>query len=126
VATIADMQMTKLQALYAGSEIQSLPDGTQLVTVPAVKLPPGWNQEETAVRFIIPNGYPAGQPDCFWADSTLRLANGNVPANANPQPLPHLGTPQLWFSWHVDGWNAARNNLVTYMRVIEARFRSAQ
>jgi len=126
VATIADLQLKQLQSQYTGSEIQTLPDGTQIVSIPDVKLPSGWNQASTTIRFLVPVGYPAGQPDCFWADATLRLANESLPLSSGVQPIPHLGVQHLWFSWHVTAWNPSRNSLLTYIRVIEDRLRTPQ
>lgn len=104
----------------------ALPDGTALVTVPCVSLPPGWSQEVTSLRFLVPVGYPLGKPDCFWADETLRLRSGTLPQSANSQPLPHGQGTGVWFSWHVSSWNPNRDSLLTYVRVIERRLAEAR
>jgi hypothetical protein len=115
-------QLTRLQETYPGAEAISLPDGTALVTIPRVSLPPGWNQPVSGVSFIVPVGYPMARPDCFWADSNLRLAGGGMPQNAGVNQAPGQPEPRLWFSWHLAAWNPASDSLLTYLRVIQRRF----
>lgn len=100
----------------------ALPSGAVLITVEDVALPVGWNRDRTHVRFVAPAGYPFAQPDCFWADPGLALANGLVPQSSNPQqPIPETNEPGTWFSWHVQHWNPNRDSLLSFFRVIEQR-----
>jgi Prokaryotic E2 family E len=119
--TVAEMHLEALNRAFPGSSLTPLPDGTALVAVPNVPLPPGWNQSSTVIRFIMPVGYPAARPDCFWADPTLRLANGNALGNAQPNPLPHGQGTGLWFSWHLQGWDPIKDSFLTWLRVVEQR-----
>jgi hypothetical protein len=114
-------QFARLQGVYAGSTSAGLPDGTTLVTVPSVMLPPGWNRAATTVSFIVPVGYPMARPDCFWAEVGLRLAGGGMPQGAGVNPVPGTGQPGLWFSWHLAVWNPVTDSLLTYVRVIQRR-----
>lgn len=114
-------QLAQLRHKFPGAAGEALPDGTVLVSVPNIALPVGWNQISTAVRFLAPVGYPTARPDCFFADGTLRLANGGMPANTNVQQLPGGAEVCVWFSWHVAAWNPATDTLVTYLRVIVDR-----
>ncbi len=100
-----------------------LPNGAILVTLPAVPLGTGWSQTATAVRFLVPVGYPMARPDCFWADQSLRLANGALPQASNVQPIPESGETGLWFSWHVAHWDPNRDSLQTYVHVIQSRLK---
>jgi hypothetical protein len=59
--------------------------------------------------------------DCFWTDPDLRVGAGGVPQNSGQNPIPEVGTPQLWFSWHTQSWNPNVDSLLTYFRVIERR-----
>lgn len=102
------------------------PDGTALVTLPDVPLPGGWSAPSTTVRFVVPVGYPASQPDCFWVDADLRLANGSLPSNSGAQAMPAVGEPALWFSWHLSAWRPAHDSLITYARFIARRFDDAR
>lgn len=98
-------------------------DGSELVST-TVLLPSGWNKPETIVRFVLPTAYPSAQPDCFFADVGLRLADGAMPTNAGFQSLD--GREMLWFSWHLSSWSPAVDNVKTYVRFIERRFHDAR
>ena len=117
----AGPQLGVLASAFPGASVAPLPGSLGLVTLPAVRLPPGWNQPVTTVRFVLPTGYPIARPDCFFADATLRLGNGAMPMNAGVQPIPGTAEHLLWFSWHVAAWDSARDSLLTYARVIQKR-----
>ncbi|MFZ5480846.1 MAG: E2/UBC family protein [Myxococcota bacterium] len=119
-------QLGSLREAHSGAEARALPSGAFLVSVPNVRLPDGWNRQATTVWFIAPPGYPFARPDCFWVEPGLRLSNGAMPQNANDTPIPEDGRAATWFSWHVQQWNANRDTLLTYLRVIESRLRPAR
>lgn len=121
--TPVEQQFECLKVQFGTASIQSLPNGTFLVTIPDVALPAGWNNASTMVKFVVPVGYPLAKPDCFWVDASLRLANGASPQNTGPNPIPGSPGPQLWFSWHVGPWSPSRDTLLTYVRVIQNRFK---
>lgn len=118
-----DIHLDRLRQREPQMLVRQLPDGSQLVSIPQVPLPAGWNKPHTTVHLLAPQGYPFAQPDCFWADADLRLSSGNVPQNsALSTPIPHLpGEPALWFSWHLQVWNATRDDLMTWLSVIRQR-----
>jgi len=58
-------QFKILQADYPQAELTPLPDGSHLITVPGIKLPPAWSKPAVTVKFVAPVGYPFGRPDCF-------------------------------------------------------------
>ena len=122
--SVAD-QFKAISAAFPGATLSSSA-GCQLVVIPTMDLPAGWNQTRTHVRFVVPAGYPYAAPDCFWTDPGLRLAGGKLPQNTI---VGHLmaGQPDantLWFSWHVQNglWNAAKSDLKTYVAIICRRF----
>jgi len=123
-------QFAEVLSTYSGASMSTAPDGTLLVIVPGVIVPPGWSRQSTEVRFTIPAGYPYAVPDCFWTDGDLRLATGQIPQNAQPgQVTPAQSDPSLlWFSWHITAntWNPAASDLMTYVKVIRNRFEVAQ
>ena len=123
---VAGVHLEQLRTRYPGATAEARPDGTVLVSVPDVALPPGWNQTTTAVRFLVPVGYPAARPDNFFADGTLKLANGNPPANASLQVPSGRSETCTLFSWHLSAWNPTVDTLVTYMRVIADRLQRVQ
>lgn len=125
--SVTNEHLDQLALAFPGSSHQVLPSKAILVRVPNVKLPPGWSRPTTTVRFLAPVGYPHSQPDCFWAEVGLRLANNAMPNAANENnPIPEVNEPGLWFSWHVSQWNPNRDNLLTFLNVIQDRFRKAQ
>ena len=121
---VSDAEVHRLRLVNGQARMYDVPGGLTAVIVPELPLPPGWSASETTVRWVLSPGYPAAQPDCFFADVDLRLASGSLPANSGIQ---QLGTEQLlWFSWHVQSWRPGRDDLVTYLRFIERRFTDAR
>ena len=118
--TKADSATATLGAVV---ETRDQPDGSVIVTAD-VGLPPGWNKTRTHVKFVLPVAFPSAQPDCFFADIDLRLADGNMPMNSGIQALD--GANHLWFSWHLSTWSPATDNSATYLRFIERRLRDAR
>jgi len=99
------------------------PDGSAIVTAD-LELPAGWNKSHTRVKFVLPVAFPSAQPDCFFADLDLRLADGNMPMNSGIQELD--GINSLWFSWHLSTWSPATDNTATYLRFIDRRLRDVR
>lgn len=124
MTTLLERQLEELRQVYpTGADAKPLPSGAFLIELKSVALPQGWNKPSTSIRFIVPVGYPFAAPDCFWADNDLRIAPSTQPQATNFQVVPEVNAPGLWFSWHVQGWNPNRNNLVTYAKVIEQRLK---
>ena len=121
--TPLEQQFELLKANYPEAALTPLPSGAGLVVVAAVRLPPGWSQAATTVKFLAPVGYPFSKPDCFWADAQLRLRGDAMPQSTNMTPIPETGESLLWFSWHTAQWNPNRDTLLTYFNVIKNRLR---
>jgi Prokaryotic E2 family E len=117
----AEAQLAVLQSAFPGALVEPLANALGVVTLPSVLLPAGWNRTKTFVRFVLPSGYPMARPDCFYADPGLRLAAGTLPTSSAVQPIPGLGQPLLWFSWHLTGWNPAQDSLLSYARTVQRR-----
>lgn len=115
-----------LTANFIGAALLDVADGSALVSIPSVGLPAGWSSPTALVWFLIPVGYPAAQPDCFWAAGDLRLASGAMPSNTGVQLLPTTQEPALWFSWHLAGWRPAVDSVSTYTRFVLRRFADAR
>lgn len=123
---VIDVQLEDLRSEHPEATAEPRSDGTTLITVPHFPLPSGWSQTHAVVQFIAPVGFPMAQPDCFWTDEGLRLANGGVPKNAGVQ-TPAFSTGQrLWFSWHVSVWNANRDSLRSFLRAVSNRLSRAE
>ena len=122
--TPLEQQLELLQKMpgYEAATIEHVAGHPSVVVIPGVELPSGWSKPITTARFALPPGYPFGNPDCFFADCDLRLAGGQMPQNTGIQLIPGRAAQQLWFSWHPKTWNANRDSLQTYMRLINQRF----
>ncbi|MBK8322348.1 MAG: hypothetical protein IPL06_06305 [Betaproteobacteria bacterium] len=128
-------QLAELASYCAKNGLQApvptaLPSGGTLIRLPAVPVV-GWNRPTADVLFLVPPGYPAARPDCFWVEpQNFRLANGQTPQNANDgNPIPsdiEPGRGTTWFSWHVESWDPSRSSLVTYFNVILGRLSPAR
>ena len=124
-------QFERVQQRYPSANLEPLPSGAALVTVPNYPLPAGWSEASTTIRFLTPVGYPGPNPDCFWATSGLRLAGGGMPqASGDPNAIPETPHQGLWFSWHIENagvnWHPARDDLMTYLSMIGRRFEQVQ
>jgi hypothetical protein len=113
--------LADIQREHRGATIEEIADVGRRLTVPQVTTGPGWNRTTTNALFVIPQAYPAAQPDCFWAEGDLRLVNGDLPQNSAVQRIG--STDLLWFSWHLTCWHPNSDTLSTYVRFIERRFR---
>lgn len=123
-AAVADVELQSLEARYGDVQVVRQPDGSVRVVLASVRLPRGWSQANSRIAFVLPVGYPAAQPDCFFADESLRLASGALPQNAGIQQFGNA--TWLWFSWHVSGWTPGRDNSVTFAHFIESRLANAR
>ncbi len=116
----------QLQARYPGAGMRELPDGSAVITVPNVRLPPGWNRQSVGVTFLVPVGYPMAKPDSFWTDPDLQLAPQGQPKSTGLQTPPFTNEPRLWFSWHADRWNPNQDNLLSFLGLVQERLRRAE
>jgi len=116
---VAERELSRLAETHPAAGLLAQPDGTLIVEVPGIVLPAGWSLPSTTVQWVVSPGYPAAQPDCFFADAELRLATGAMPVNSGLQEI--QGRQLVWFSWHVQGWRPGRDDLLSYLRFIESR-----
>lgn len=121
---VADVELQSIEARYGGVAVLPQPDGSVQVVLESVCLPPGWSRASSRIAFVLPVGYPAAQPDCFFAEDSLRLASGALPQNAGMQQLGNA--TWLWFSWHLTSWTPGRDNAVTFAHFIESRLANAR
>jgi hypothetical protein len=126
VTNIKAAEWATLAAQFDTAALTDSPDGSALVTIDNVQLPAGWSASATQVHFLVPVGYPAAQPDCFWAAADLRLSSGAIPLNSGIQTIPLAQHPGLWFSWHLASWRPSLDTLSTYARFILKRFSDAR
>ena len=118
--TPVQQQLEELKQTYGLPKAEIV--SSNIVVIPDYSLPDGWSNKTTTVRFVLPPAFPHANPDCFYADSDLRLLGGRIPQNTQQQAIPGLSGQYLWFSWHPKGWRIGRDTLTTYLRVIRQRF----
>ena len=121
-------QLAEVAARFEGAALDRLPSGAALIVIPRFALPAGWSKSETTIRFLALANYPFANPDCFWADENLRLANGGEPQNSASNAIPETQLGNLrWFSWHVhNNWNPSRDTLLSWIACIADRFRNVR
>ena len=124
--TLLEEQFEILKREFPEATLQLLPSGAALIAIPNYRLTSEWSPEITTIKFLAPVGFPFAKPDCFWINKEVHLTNGKRPQNTNITPIPEINEPHLWFSWHVGQWNPNKDNLLTYVRVIENRLRDAR
>lgn len=118
VRSVLEAQLEALQRAHPGAEVHPQPDGSAWVTVPGLPLSSAWNESAATVKFVAPLGFPAAQPDSFWAEQPLTLRSGAAPANTGQcAPFP----ADLWFSYHLQSWTPPDQTLLTYVGVIRQR-----
>ncbi len=127
-------EIEMLRAKYPNLEAG---EGPLWVHIPNYPLPSGvYNKEVTRLLYILPVGYPNTGPDNFFVDGDLKLKNDSLPKGLNIGPKSGSGHAPLegnwaWFSWHPKSWTpdgtiTKGDNLLTFMRGVNACLRGEQ
>lgn len=78
-----------------------------------------WDRSQVDLLVIAHPTYPNVKIDMFWVDPPLSLkSNNSIEAT---QPDKQCGKTWQRFSWHVNEWNPAHDNIMTYLLVVEHR-----
>lgn len=122
-----ETQLQRLKERYGDATWEDRGHLGQFVTIPSFSLPPGWNKPVAQVKFLVPQGFPYSPPDCFWADSDLRVQGRlEMPhATQNNAMVPEMAG-WVWFSWHLAQWNPNRDDLLSWVACIRDRFSRIQ
>jgi hypothetical protein len=126
--TLVNAQIAELKAKYSQATVSEVGNGAHLVQIRDYDMPAGWDRQRATILFLMPAGYPAAQPDCFWIEpGPVRLQGGGTPQNSNDtNEIPGVGQRGTWFSWHLQGWNPNADSLMTYLRTIRRRLEPAR
>jgi hypothetical protein len=118
-----DTQLQRLKERHQDATWEDKGGLGLFVTIPNFILPAGWNKSVVQVKFLVPQGFPYSQPDCFWADGDLRVqGRSEMPqATQNNAMVPEMAG-WVWFSWHLAQWNPNRDDLLSWMACIRDRF----
>lgn len=81
-----------------------------------------WDPNKTDLLVITHPTYPNAKMDMFWVNPPISLKSGKT-AQAAGTTEGKLGINWLRFSWHVQSWNPGKDNLITYLDVVNDRLR---
>lgn len=83
-------------------------------------VPAGWSKSRIRLLLKLPLSFPNGNPDMFWTDQDLRLADGREPEQAQ---LIEAILERSWrrFSWHPSTWVPGRDDIRTYLAFVDRR-----
>lgn len=84
-----------------------------------------WNRDKSDLLVITNAAYPNSKMDMFWVTPGLTLKDGRPPEAGNTQEN-HGGKDWQRFSWHPGPWDPARDNLVTYLEVVNHRLHQSK
>jgi len=93
-----------------------------LVIIQKYPLPPGWSKSETRLLLITDVGYPNSKIDMFWVEPDVTLPNNKVP-QAGDSIETYMGQQWRRFSWHVQKWNPAVDNIKSYLHTVNNRLK---
>ncbi len=78
-----------------------------------------WNRDKTNLLIIVPPVYPNAKLDMFWiSPKDLKFFDGAEP-KASDSVENHCGIEWQRFSRHVEKWNPARDNIITYLDCVD-------
>lgn len=80
-----------------------------------------WNCDKTDLLVVTHPTYPNAKMDMFWVDPPITLKSGAQAQAVSPETK--CGRNWLRFSWHVQSWNPAHDNLITYLNVVDDRLK---
>jgi len=111
---------------HTGTAHRDLAGGSRICVVfERYPLPPGWNRTYTDLLIITDVSYPNSKLDMFWTNPGLQLSSGKTP-QAGDSLETYLGRQWQRFSWHVQKWNPARDNIITYLDTINVRLQKLE
>ena len=79
-----------------------------------------WDRSSSDLLVMAHDTYPNAPIDMFWLHPPISRRNG--PADGTGTETRN-GKEWQSFSWHVGGWDPARDSLVTYLDVVDDRLR---
>lgn len=83
-----------------------------------------WSRNMVDLLVVAHPSYPNAKMDMFWVDPPLTLKDGREPKSVSTVNKCSRNWQQ--FSWHVNTWNPAKDNLITYLDVVNDRLRRAE
>lgn len=111
---------------YQGHTIEVIDGGEIGIIFKDYKIPTHiWSREKVDLLITTHPTYPNAKLDMFWVDPPVTLKNnGSQPKATNMEP--RCGRNWQRFSWHVNQWNPAHDNLITYLNVVDDRLNKVE
>jgi len=106
-----------------GLEYEVTPEaGLIALVIKAWPLPDGYEPREVDLLIRLPPGFPDTQPDMYWCDPPVRLAETGGYPQAADQFEQHLGRNWQRFSRHLPAgaWHPGRDSLESYVALIRS------
>ena len=118
----ADIQALRDQGFNVDARRDSSNASRIFIVFERYPLPRGWNKNETQLLLIADVSYPNSKLDMFWVDTDLVLV-GNKAPQAGDAIETYMDKPWRRFSWHVQKWNPAIDNIKSYLDTVDARLK---
>lgn len=119
----ADLKILSEEGYFVKA-IRDPPEGPKIyILFENYSLPSGWkngDKRKSKLLLITDISYPNSKMDMFWLEKGVLLENGGIPKNGDVIEN-HIGEEWRRFSWHVQKWNPAVDNVITYLNTVKAR-----
>ena len=121
----ADIKVLREQGFDVSACRDSANDNRIFIVFEEYPLPLGWNKKETHLLLITDVSYPNSKLDMFWVGPDLLLDGNKIP-QAGDTIETYMDKSWRRFSWHVQKWNPAIDNVRSYLDTVDARLKQLQ
>ena len=105
-----------------GYNIETKEDSEICIIFNEYKIPSNiWTLDKVNLLVVTHPTYPNAKMDMFWVDPPIVLKSGAQPQAVSVET--RCGGNWQRFSWHVQNWNPAHDNLITYLNVVDDRLK---
>ncbi len=103
-------------------DVRVQPNGWRFLILGNYTLPSLYRPRRVRLCVKLPPQFPDAQPDMFWVNPKVTLANGTSPQSTSIETL--LGEPWMRFSWHLEPgvWRPGASTLADFLACVRARF----
>jgi len=112
-------EVAELESQHVVLQLHPQLDGWTFLVFPSYPLGAHFTPGVADLLIKVPPPYPFAGLDMFWTSASVRLQDGNMPANSSFEDV--LGQSWLRFSWHPSTWRQGVDNLTTYRAFINRR-----
>jgi Prokaryotic E2 family E len=128
--------IARLRTRWPQAHFEPCSSGSNLIIIPGVILPEGYDKTICTLLFVVPPGFPGTVPADFFTDIDIHLANRALPHHTvrwgktlNAQEgcgnFPKNQWPQwercMWWKMRLQDWRPNRDTLYTYAQTARQR-----